>query len=128
MKTAFVVIGLMILGASGAGAADIQGKWGIGAGLFGGGGEVSLIRGRSERSAWLLEFRAEGSNADSRLESGTPGVPTREGNSNSSRFAGGPGLRRFTRPQAGVSPWHVATSPPHGRSPDLPILLADLRL
>jgi len=31
-------------------------------------------------------------------------------------------------PQAGVASWHVATSPPHGPSPDLPILLADLRL
>src|SRR5579864_8404126 len=31
-------------------------------------------------------------------------------------------------PRVGASSWRVDTSPPHGRSPDLPILLADLRL
>ena len=51
MRTIAVVC-MLVLGASSAGAVDIQGKWGIGAGVFGGRGEVSLIRGKSERSAW----------------------------------------------------------------------------
>ena len=52
MKTIGALCALMVLGAGSAGAVDIQGKWGIGAGVFGGRGEVSLIRGKSERSAW----------------------------------------------------------------------------
>jgi hypothetical protein len=51
------VILAVVIGAGEASAVDIDGKWGIGAGVFGGGGEVSLIRGRSERSAWLLELQ-----------------------------------------------------------------------
>lgn len=58
MKSIGVACLMMVLGASSVDAVDIKGKLGIGAGLFGRGGEVSLIRGKSERSAWLFDVFA----------------------------------------------------------------------
>jgi hypothetical protein len=106
MKKAGAVVALLLLGASSAGAVDIQGKWGIGAGVFGGGGEVSLIRGRSERSAWLLELQLSGDNSNRRSEFSDPAVAPSRSNQNFFAISGGPGLRRFTRPEAEFSPYY----------------------
>jgi hypothetical protein len=100
------VILAAVIGAGEASAVDIDGKWGIGAGVFGGGGEVSVIRGRSERSAWLLELQLSGSNDDFRRDASIPGVPPSEGNANFFAVSGGPGLRHFTRPGAEFSPYY----------------------
>jgi len=106
MKTIAVVGMLMVLGASGAGAADIKGKWGIGAGVFGGGGEVSLIRGKSERSAWLFDVGFSQSYESQKQEiSPPPGFPLGSTTGRGLSLLIGPGYRRFTRPTEEFSPY-----------------------
>jgi len=91
-------------GRAGASPADIRGKWGIGAGVFGSETETSVIRGRSERSAWVVNLSFGGEAVDSRAD-GTPLPGPYEGNYNSWRVAAGPRLRRFTRPASDLSPY-----------------------
>ena len=110
MRTMMTVCAWLILGATGAGAAEIQGKWGIGAGVFGGGGEVSLIRGRSERSAWIFDVGINQRYDESALTlvppAPGPGAPLDVRRSFS--IAAGPGYRRFLRPSEPLSPyWDV---------------------
>jgi hypothetical protein len=89
----------MLLGAGPAGAVAVQGKWGIGAGLFGGGGELALIRGKSERSAWLFEFRLDGERRDAASDYEAKFFSV----------AAGPGFRRFARPKSEFSPYYDVT-------------------
>jgi hypothetical protein len=104
MKTIAAVCVLMTLGAGSAGAVDIRGKWGIGASVFGGGGEVSLIRGRSERSAWLFDVAAT-----QRYDTSTPELippsPAVTTTRRSFSILAGPGYRRFARPTEEFSPY-----------------------
>lgn len=109
MKTIGAVCVLMVLGASSAGAVDIKGKWGIGAGVFGGGGEVSLIRGRSERSAWLFDVGLGQKGAHVEYEYDPPSLGS-AGSADLRTFSirAGPGYRRFTRAVEDFSPyWDV---------------------
>jgi hypothetical protein len=116
MKTIGVVCMLMILGASGASAVDIKGKWGIGAGVFGGGGEVSLIRGKSERSAWLFDVFASQKYVTTDVEQ-TPPVPRPTVTRRSFSVLAGPGYRRFTRPTGEFSPyWDVRARGSYSRA------------
>jgi hypothetical protein len=104
MKTAMAVIVCMVLGAASAGATDIAGKWGIGAAVFNGGGEISLIRGHSARSAWLFDVSIAQRSDQTTAES-TPSATNETIDLNSVRFLAGPGYRRFTRPNDAFSPY-----------------------
>ncbi len=108
-KTMGTMCVLMVLGVSGAGAVEVKGKWGIGAGVFGGVGEVSLIRGKSERSAWLFDVGISQSYGETSSES-TPPFLSSGPNSNRRTISvlAGPGYRRFARPTDTFSPyWDV---------------------
>lgn len=109
MKTLAVMCMLMLAGASGAGAVDIKGKWGIGAGVFGGGGEASLIRGKSERSAWIFDVAINQRYEQASAEvSPPPAIPPGLSVDRSFSVAAGPGYRRFTRPSEDLTPyWDV---------------------
>jgi hypothetical protein len=87
-------------------AADVAGKWGVGAGVFAGGGEVSLIRGHSQRTAWLFEVQVSGNSENYEAETITlGGVVSSDYNRNSLSVGVGPGLRRYTRPSSEFSPY-----------------------
>jgi hypothetical protein len=118
MKTMGAMCVLMVLGASGAGAVDIQGKWGIGAEVFGGGAEFSLIRGRSERSAWLFDLGISQRADDIRFETAPPSPgSTVSADRQSISILAGPGYRRFTRPAEEFSPyWDVRVRGSYARS------------
>jgi len=108
MRKCLLVMTLSIGTASPGWAADIAGKWGIGAGVLGGGGEISLIRGHSERTAWLFEVQLSGSNGNEQVEYTTPGGPALtpvDRNSSSFSIAAGPGLRRYSRSPSEFSPY-----------------------
>ncbi len=109
MKTLAAVFALMLI-AGAAQAVDIQGKWGIGAVLFNGRGtETSLIRGHSNRTAWLLDVSVD------QFESTGQGG----GVFDQVRAAAGPRLRRYTRPAEDFSPyWDLWTSGLYEKSQD----------
>jgi opacity protein-like surface antigen len=114
MKTLLIGIALFLAWAAPAVAADIQGKWGLGVGAGGVIGttpDLTLIRGRSHSSAWLLDLRFSGSNNDGTLtvSDTITTVPTNE-NSNSLFISGGPGLRRFLLPESDFSPYFDLSS------------------
>lgn len=103
MRTTTAVMAVMLLGAAGAEAADIQGKWGIGAGVFNGRGEASLIRGKSERSAWLFDV-AITQRDETAQRGGLFGQ-----SSDQVLLDAGPGYRRFVRGTDALSPyWDVS--------------------
>jgi hypothetical protein len=106
--TAALSVAALVL-ASDAGAVDIKDKWGMGAGVFGGGAEVSLIRGRSERGAWLFDLGIGQRADDIRLENAPPSPgSTTSVDRHSISILAGPGYRRFTRPAEEFSPyWDV---------------------
>ena len=121
MKTMVAVVVLMVLGASSAAAGDIQGKWGIGAGVIGHTGEVSLIHGHSARSAWVFDVAVSGHDVNSRrtFVVPVPFPPTSSGNRNDFSILAGPGYRRFTRPAEEFSPYwdiHLRGSYAHEHS------------
>jgi hypothetical protein len=98
VKAIAAVVLMLVLGAAGAGAEDIKGKWGISAGVFGGGGEASLFRGKSDRSAWLFD-----------LSVANVSLTVNSGNSDNVALSVGPGYRRFLRVTDGLSPyWDLA--------------------
>jgi hypothetical protein len=106
--TAALLVAASVI-ASAAGAVDIRDRWGIGAGVFGGGGEVSLIRGRSERSAWLFDVAVK-QRSEAFETVLTPPQPASASPRNNDVISilAGPGYRRFTRPAEEFSPyWDV---------------------
>lgn len=116
MKTIGTLCVMMLAGTSVAGAVDIKDKWGIGAGVFNSPAEASLIRGHSNRTAWVFDLSFGGSVVDSKDE--YPGSGTvSEYNSNDWRVVAGPRFRRFLRPSSEFSPyWDLFLSASFGRS------------
>jgi hypothetical protein len=106
MRRLFLVVLLLALAGT-AGAIDIKGKWGLGVGtgsFLGSGAEASLIRGKTERTAWILDLSVYQYYSDSRIDS------TRQLDKiqRTVNISAGPCFRRFTRPQAKLSPyWDV---------------------
>ncbi|MBI1798039.1 MAG: hypothetical protein HYR74_13440 [Candidatus Eisenbacteria bacterium] len=98
-----MVVVAVIGGVRTASAVDIEGKWGIGAGLFTGGGEASLIRGHSNRTAYVFDVRASGATDGESIR--LSGLPAVGGNSNQWLVGAGPTLRHFMRPEADLSPY-----------------------
>jgi len=89
-------------------ATDVAGKWGLGAGFGNNATEVSLIHGRSARSAWV--FDAQFSAEDFTTHSTTSNPLFTGGDAGGSAIAleAGPGLRMFTNPDGDFSPyWDV---------------------
>lgn len=107
MTRTIVVLVVLLLGASNAGATDINDKWGIGASVFNSSVETTLIRGVSDRTAWVLGLTFSGSNSDRTTQVSCPscGFPLFEGNANLVQIDAGPALRRFTRPASEFSPY-----------------------
>ena len=107
MTRAIVVLVAMLLGAPNAAATDINDKWGIGASVFNSSVETTLIRGVSDRTAWVLGLTFRGSNADRTTQVSCPicEIPPEEGNANLVQIDAGPALRRFTRPASEFSPY-----------------------
>ena len=106
MRRLFLVVLLLALPGT-TQAIDIKGKWGLGVGtgsLIGSGAEASLIRGKTERTAWILDLNVSQYYLDSRVDS-TRNLDRIQRKVNISM---GPRFRRFTRPQAKLSPyWDV---------------------
>jgi hypothetical protein len=114
MKRVVPVLALLLCAPS-AWATDIDGKWGIGAGLFNGGSEISLIRGHSERTAYVFDVQLAGDVEDNKLNYGAG--PDQQSNQNSWSVGFGPRLRRFTRPSSEFSPyWDLFMSTNYTRS------------
>ena len=103
MRRLFLVVLLLALTGT-TQAIDIKGKWGLGVGV----GpakwrlseiETSLIRGKTERTAWILDLKADQT------------YSTSNGPFQVARYAHlsfGPRIRRFTRPKERLSPyWDV---------------------
>ncbi len=82
-------------------AGPIAGKWGIGAGILADGGELSLIRGISDRTAWALDARLTYDDATGATDY-LYGVLS---GGHRLSAAVGPRLRRYTRPAADLSPY-----------------------
>lgn len=107
MKSVAATCLMLVLGTSVAGAEDIKGKWGVGAGVFGGGGEVSLIRGKSDRSAWLFDVSMANLSSTEASEPGS--TSTIDRNNDNVNMNVGPGYRRYVRATEGLSPyWDLA--------------------
>lgn len=107
MKALVFFVALSLMLASDGVAAEIEGKWGLGAGVFNTRvGEMTLIRGRSNRSAWLLDFQLRD---DRQRVGGSGGFPIPVDQDRRQSFiTGGPGLRSYTRADADLSPyWDV---------------------
>jgi hypothetical protein len=102
------------LGVTGAGAADIEGRWGLGAGVVPGGLKVSLFRGTSERSAWLFDVAIDQEDRSRDFQSSTF---TSFEDQDTWVVSVGPGYRRFLRPEAEFSPyWDVQVNGLYARS------------
>ena len=109
MRVWIMLLGMMLM-ASAAGAADIAGKWGLSAGLGNGATEISLIRGHSASTAWILDARIDQFEASTEVSSSFPGSPptTATVNNNRGTVSLGPRLRRYTHPESDFSPyWDV---------------------
>jgi hypothetical protein len=99
-----ISLAMLALGVAPALALDIQGKWGFGVGAgFASSPDFSLIRGRSQSSAWLLNLGLSGSNQTGESSSTTSGSLPQ--NQNTVSFGVGPGLRKLLRPAAEFSPY-----------------------
>jgi len=105
MRRLFLVVLLLTLAGT-TQAIDIKGKWGLGVGLAltGSKSEGSLIRGKTERSAWILDMQLYHRYLDDRADS-SGRITSRESHTYGHI---GPRIRRYTRPQAKLSPyWDV---------------------
>jgi hypothetical protein len=108
------VISLLILAlaAAPALAMDIEGKWGLGvgaSGLIGTSPDLTLIRGRSPASAWLLDVLLSGNNVNGNSTTPTPidttlSTPAHD-NLNQLFINVAPGVRRFLQPNGDFSPY-----------------------
>ena len=106
MKTTIAIMGAMLLAASAAEAVDIQGKWGIGASVIDRGGEISLIRGHSERSAWLFDLRLSQQSLFAQTDpSSLPSLAPTTTSRDQITVSAGPGYRRYARAAEGFSPY-----------------------
>ncbi|MBI5711767.1 MAG: hypothetical protein HZC42_15900 [Candidatus Eisenbacteria bacterium] len=99
-----IAVLLMLPVASVACATEIQGKWGIGVGVFNYRSEVSLLRGHSPRTAWLLDFGFHQSGSSGAQD---PLLPKSlwPGPSSGTAVELGPRARSFTRPESDFSPY-----------------------
>jgi hypothetical protein len=106
MRRLFLVVLLLALAGT-AGAIDIKGKWGLGVGTGSGTwsltrAEVSLIRGKSEKSALILDLSVL-ENYGVLTGGATGGLTERH---NDFGFGAGPRFRRFTRSNSNFSPYY----------------------
>jgi hypothetical protein len=101
---------ILVLAAAPAFAMDIQGKWGLGvgaSGLIGTSPDLTLIRGRSPASAWLLDVQLSGSNVNGSAAipfDTTLSTPAHD-NLNQLFISVAPGVRRFLQPNGEFSPY-----------------------
>jgi hypothetical protein len=101
MKRWVFVCACMLLASTPALAMDLQGKWGIGAGIIGSTSEIAIMRGHSARTIWALDAAFD---QDARSSTGQI-VP---GKTDRGSVTIGPHLRRFTRATEGLAPyWDV---------------------
>jgi len=105
MKRLFLVVLLLALAGT-AGATDIKGKWGLGVGMGStmwglSGSEASLIRGKTERTAWILDLDINESYQDFRSDTSGRIINV----DRDLAVSNGPRIRRYTRPQAMLSPY-----------------------
>ncbi|MBI1798482.1 MAG: hypothetical protein HYR73_02220 [Candidatus Eisenbacteria bacterium] len=105
MKKALSLLSLLLLCGSNAWAADIAGKWGLGAGIANFATDITVLHGRSEKSAWLFDLQLGQYESAAESHGTTPYLIDRSTNRNGWRIAGGPGLRHLTRPQSDFSPY-----------------------
>ena len=121
MRSSVTLLALA-LSATTAWAGAIEGKWGLGvdSGVFRSDGvHGALIFGRSARTAWLLDVKAEENVRDvDGFEGGIylPGIASAEF-SQSVVVEIGPRFRRFTRPEADWSPyWDLFAAATHANT------------
>jgi len=100
-----ILLAVLLLALAGTSwAIDIKGKWGLGVGtgsFIGSGAEASLIRGKTERTAWILDLDLYQSYSELRTDS-TGRIFDRDAETN---LTLGPRIRRYSRPQAKLSPY-----------------------
>jgi hypothetical protein len=102
MRRLFLLVLLLALAGT-SWATDIKGKWGLGVGtgsFLGSSAEASLIRGKTERTAWILDVQF-GQSYESTRDTTTYYNYKRQ----SYDLELGPRFRRFTRPRADLSPY-----------------------
>lgn len=92
------VCACMLLASTPSLAMDVQGKWGIGAGIIGSTTEIAIMHGHSARTIWALDALF---NQDARSSSGQ--IFPAKGDHGSVTI--GPHLRRFTRATEGLAPY-----------------------
>ncbi len=100
MKMVRMMLALLFWGQT-AHAGLVAGKWGLGAGIESGGGELSIIRTHSDRTAWAIDARLGYSDV-SEPDDFTGVVLTK---AHSVSVDMGPRVRRFARPGAERSPY-----------------------
>lgn len=108
-----IALAIVCVWVSVASATEIAGKWGLGVGtgsVLGSPAEVSLIRGRSASTAWILDVRID--QYTSKVAPTEPdtinfGYPLVAGNAVFQYVSVllGPRLRHYTRPDASLSPY-----------------------
>jgi len=103
MKRLFLVVLLLALTGTSQ-AIDIKGKWGLGVGIGSATpAEPYLIRGKTTRTAWILDGTFDQRYSEARDTTGYNSF------TRSVWLGFGPRLRRFTRPQEKLSPyWDVS--------------------
>lgn len=128
MRTIVVVILLSLL-ARASEAVDIQGKWGLGVstGLVSSTAEASLMRGKTDHSAWILDLQVSDDATSLSGQPLYPGGPLGTNEKDRRLFiSAGPRYRRYTRPQATISPYwdlflHGLNDASHRESSDLAV-------
>ncbi|HTM58026.1 MAG TPA: hypothetical protein VL123_06395 [Candidatus Udaeobacter sp.] len=107
MRHSIVAVLAMMMGfASAAQAVDVDGKWGVGAGLGNNFTDVTLIHGRSPSSAWLFDAELEQNEGSDKFHQENPFFSSDQTvNHNFWAVDAGPGLRHYTRASADFSPY-----------------------
>jgi hypothetical protein len=89
-------------------ATDVAGKWGLGAGFGNNATDISLIHGRSARSAWIFDAQVSLQSVTLHQSSVNPVFAPAGGRGSTIALEAGPGLRLFTNPDGDFSPyWDV---------------------
>jgi hypothetical protein len=87
-------------------AVEIEGKWGIGAGLGNNFTDVTLMRGRSASSAWLFDLQLDQVEQSDKFHQEDPFFSNDATvNHNFWMIDAGPGLRHYTRATSDFSPY-----------------------